>query len=52
MDSLLTLFLGLVFVFALSMGGFFRETEGKKEIWRGAFMLAIASVVVGIIFFG
>ena len=50
MTDFLVGFLGLVAVFALSMGGFSRETEKKNEIWLGALKLAIGAFVIGFIF--
>jgi hypothetical protein len=46
------MFLLLVAVFALSMGGFSRAKNldvDKKEIWLGAFKLAIGCSVIGIL---
>jgi hypothetical protein len=49
-------FLGLVAVFALSMGGFSRARNlpdghpKKNEIWLGALKLAIGAFVIGFIF--
>ena len=56
MTDFLAGFLGLVAVFALSMGGFSRTRNlpsghpEKKEIWLGALKLAIGVFVIGFIF--